>query len=82
MSCLVTAIADDPEQKHARRWGVHLAVQGWPGTVCGRPDTRQLADRVVLIEKFWRTRAEPPYCAADGLASGGRVQRRFGSSAF
>ena len=30
MSCLVTAIADDPEHKHARRRGVRPALQGWP----------------------------------------------------
>jgi hypothetical protein len=28
LSCLVTAIADDPERKHARRWIVHLVVHG------------------------------------------------------
>jgi hypothetical protein len=30
MPCLVTALADDPKEKHTRRRGLHFAVQGWP----------------------------------------------------
>ena len=63
--CLVTEAPDAPEQKHARRRGVHPAVQGWPGpSATGRmPANLQSASHRV-IEKFWRTRAEPPFWAA------------------
>jgi len=30
--CLVTDAPGAPEQEHARREGVHPAVQGWPGS--------------------------------------------------
>jgi hypothetical protein len=42
LSCLVTAIADDPEQKHVRCRGVHLYRSGLAGTVRDRPDTANL----------------------------------------
>jgi len=66
--CLVTEAPDAPEQKHARRRGVHPAVQGWPGpSATGRmPGNLESASHRV-IEKFWRTRAEPPpICAGPG----------------
>jgi hypothetical protein len=61
MSCLVTAIADDPGQKHARRWGVHLPFR-LAGTVRDRPDNRQLTDRITLSERGVLENTRRPAC--------------------
>jgi hypothetical protein len=51
LSFLVTAIADDPEQKRARRPGVHPCYSGLAGTVRDRPHTRQLTHRITLSDR-------------------------------
>jgi len=60
MSCLVTAIADDPEQKHARPRSVHPAVQGWPGPSATGRDNRQLTDLITLSDR--EVRGERAQC--------------------
>jgi hypothetical protein len=65
MSCLVTAVADDPEEKHTRRWGVRPTVQGWPGlSATGYPPIRTdlitLSDRRHSDEEFAQATAMIP----------------------
>ena len=78
--CLVTEAPDAPEQKHARRRGVHPAVQGWPGpSATGRMPANLESASHRVIEKFWRTRAErPPICAGPGDGQGCPVSRPNG----
>jgi hypothetical protein len=93
MSCLVTAIADDPEQKHARRRGVHLPFRAGRD----RPHTRQLTDRITLSDRgvlenacrsaslwaalVWRFRAPPQVGSRDRLVADVRA-RLVGASAY
>jgi GNAT superfamily N-acetyltransferase len=81
MSCLVTAIADDPEHKHARRRGVHPPVQGWRGpSATSRMPANLSTPLHRVIEAFWRTRAEPPFGAGSKSLGDVAVPRGSGLS--
>ena len=67
MSCLVTAMADDPEHKHAHPEACALPFRAGRDRPrpSGYPANLQTTSHRV-IEKFWRTRAEPPICMTIG----------------